>query len=327
MTLLKLIRWDEWFDSKIPLFFLAYYYLLLVYSKVELQDLLLLLPLGVFFVSLTSFGYMLNDYFDKSIDEVSGKANALSRLSKRQQILALATALLTSLIAFIPFYRYKFAVVFLFFSYLSSIVYSDHPFRFKEKGIVGLISASLAQRTLPLLIVFGIFERFGLDTFLFALLSFLIGLRWILVHQVIDYNRDIQANVKTFVVSMAPLRIYSIMRFLFAIELILLIDLIGVMAQYISFKILPIVAVYFIHELIFFPLWKKLSFRRMLISYDFAPLADFYFFWLPLWMSILLGCLNPRFFLITVIEVLWKIRYVKFDFGLIRLMRQYRKHP
>lgn len=321
-SLLKLIRWDEWYDSKIALFFFAYYYLSLVHSKVQVQDMLLLLPLGIFYISLASFGFMLNDYSDKFVDKISGKLNVMSDLSNQQQMLALAIALFVGLIGFIPFYQYKFVVIFIFLSYLFSILYSTYPFRLKEKGVWGIMCASSAQWVLPVLIVFGIFEHFGLDTFLFAILSFLIGLRWILVHQLIDRDKDIQAGIQTFAAGRSSTRVYNVMRFFFAIEVVMLTGLIGTMAYTMSFKMIPLLIAYFIFELYLFPLWKKLGFRRALASYDFAPFADFYFFWFPLWLSILLGCLNPWFFIITGIEILWKKDYIKSDIRLIRLRRQ-----
>lgn len=322
-SILKLIRWDEWYDSKIALFFFAYYYLSLVHNRVQLQDMLLLFPFGIFSISLASFGFMLNDYSDKFIDKISGKVNVMSRLSNCQQIPVLAIALFVGLIAFIPFYQYKFAVIFIFLSYLSSVLYSAYPFRLKEKGTQGIICVSLAQWVLPALIVFGIFEHFGVDTLIFAIFSFLIGLRWILVHQLIDRDKDIQASIKTFAINRGPTKIYSIMRFLFAMELISMIGLVGIMAYSISFKVLTPIVVYFVFELYLFSFWKKLSFRRILGSYDFAPLADLYFFWLPLWFSILLGCLNPWFFIVTAIEIFWKQNYINFDIDLIRSRRQH----
>ena len=143
-----------------------------------------------------------------------------------------------------------------------------------------------------------------------------------LVHQLIDRDTDIQANIGTFASTRSPTRTYSIMLFLFILELISLTGLIGIMAYSISFKILPLVVAYFLFELYLFPYRKKLSFKHMLVSYDYAPLADFYFLWLPLWLSILLGCLNPWFFVITAIEILWKRNYIKLDIDLIRLRRQ-----
>lgn len=323
MKPLKLIRWDDWYDSKLPLFFLAYYYLLLIYYEVQLESLALLLPLGIFYVALASFGYMLNDYCDKFFDRVSGKENAMSRLTNWQQILALITALFIGLVAFVPFYQYKFAIVLLFLSYLSSILYSAFPFRFKEKGIWGITCATLAQRVFPLLIVFAIFEHFQPDAIFFALLSFLIGVRWMLIHQCLDRDKDIQANVQTFVSTKAPETTYNMMLFFFAIEIVSAVVLVGTITYYTVSRFLPLLIAYFLYELYLYPLWRKIGFKRMLSSYDFAPLADFYFFWLPLWMSILLGCLNPWFFIITATEILWKIRYIKSDLGFIRLRRQY----
>lgn len=321
--ILKLIRWTEWYHSKLPLFFIAYYYLLLIYHKVQLHDMLLLLPLWIFFASLASFGYILNDYFDKSIDRISGKPNAIDSLSDWQQIFALLIAPLIGFIAFIPFYQYKFAVMFVLLSYLFSILYSAYPFRLKEKGVLGITCVSLAEMVFPALIVFGIFEHFMLDTLLFATLYFLIGLRWILVHQFIDRDNDIQANIETFAATNTPTRTYSILQSFFAIELIVMMGLLGVMVYTLSFKMLPLIVAYFAFELYLSPFWKKLGFRHILASYDFAPLANFYFLFLPLWLSILLGCLNPWFFIITAIEILWKWNYINFNIYLIRLRRQH----
>jgi len=318
-SLLKIIRWDEWYDSKVALFFFVYYYLSLIYNNVQSQNILLLLPLGLFYISLASFGFMLNDYSDKFSDEVSGKVNIMNYLSNRQQTFGLAIALFIGLIAFIPFYHHKFAVIFVVLSYLSSILYSAHPFRLKGEGAWGIICASLAQWVLPALIVFSIFEHFELDTLLLAILSFFIGLRWILVHQLIDRNNDIQANIKTFAINESPTKIYYLMRFLFAIELISMIGLIVVMIYTLSLTILLPILAYFAFELYISSFWKKLGFKRIITSYDFAPLADLYFLWLPLWLSIMLGCLNPWFFIVTIIEILWKIDYIKLDIYLIKI--------
>ena len=322
-NLLKLTRWDEWYDSKIALFFFVYYYLLLGHNEVQLRDMLLLLPLGIFFISLASFGFMLNDYSDRLVDRASGKSNAMNRLNNWQQMLALTIALFVGLAALIPFYHYRFALIFVFLSYLSSILYSAYPFRLKEKGTWGIICVSLAQWVLPALIVFGIFDHFALDTLLFVILSALIGLRWIMVHQLIDRSRDIQTNVRTFAVAKTPTKTFSIMKLLFILELLAILGFVGLAAYAISFKAAVPIGAYFAFELYLFSLWKKLGFRRILASYDFAPLADLYFFWFPLWFSILLGYLNPWFFMITAVEILWKKDHIKSDIRLIRLRRQY----
>ena len=318
---LKIIRWYDWYDSKLPLFFLAYYYLLIIYNKADLQSLILFLPLWIFFVSLASFGYMLNNYFDETADRIAGKENLMIYLSNWQQLFILVTVLFISIISFTPFYKHRIAIIFLLLSYLSSILYSAPPLRLKEKGMWGVACVSLGQRVFPILIVFAIFEHFKFDTFIFIILSFLVGVRWILVHQILDYDKDIQANVETFVVNRTPIGIYNLMLFFFALEIISAIALMKIIYTATSFMLFLLI-IYFIYQLYLYPFWKKLSFKRMLTSYDFAPLADLYYFWLPLLLSIILSSLNSWFFIIVGLEILWKTRYIKFDYGLIKLRRR-----
>lgn len=317
--ILKLIRWYDWYDSKLPLFFFAYYYLLIIYRKVWASYLILLVPLGIFYMAFFSFGYMLNDYFDRSIDRASGKLNILGTLPDRQQKIALLTVLIIGFIAFIPFFDYKTAMFFLFVSYISAIFYSTPPFRFKEKGVAGVICASLGQRVFPLLVVYSIFEHFKFDSFFLIILSFLIGLRWILIHQLLDRDKDLMANVHTFVACTSEQKVYNLMLFLFIAELISVVAFMGIITQTVSF-LLPVPIIYLAFQLYFYPLWKHIGLKRIFCSYNFAPLADFYFLWLPLSTSIILACLiNPLFLTLTAMEALWKVEYLKFDVRLIKI--------
>jgi len=265
---------------------------------------------------------MLNDYFDKSIDRTSGKESVLGMLKNRQQKLALLIVLVIGPITFIPFYKYQIATIFLLLSYMSAIVYSAPPLRLKEKGTWGIICASLGQRVFPLLITYSVFEHFKLDTIVFVGLSFLIGLRWILVHQLLDRDRDLKTNVQTFVTCTSKEKAYDLILFLFALEFISAVIFVWTIAYTAPF-ILPLAIAYLVYELYLYPFWKKLGLKRMICSYDFAPLADFYFFWLPLCMSIMLVyLLSPLFFAVVAVEILWKIGYLRFDVGLVRMRRK-----
>jgi hypothetical protein len=44
-----------------------------------------------------------------------------------------------------------------------------------------------------------------------------------------------------------------------------------------------------------------------------------YFFWLPFWLSVLLGLKNPYFFIIPCIEIVWKLEYIRNYRGMIWL--------
>jgi len=266
---------------------------------------------------------MLNDYFDKSIDRISGKENILSTLNNRQQKLAPLIVLAIGSITFLPFYKYQTATISLVLSYISAIAYSAPPFRLKEKDVWGIICASLGQRVFPLLIIYSFFEHFKLDTILFIGLSFLIGLRWILIHQLLDRDRDLKTNVRTFVACTSKEKAHGLILFLFALESMSAVAFLGTITYNVPIT-LPLMVAYLVYELYLYPFWKKLGLKRMLCSYDFAPLADFYFFWLPLCMSIMLACLiSPLFLVVTALEILWKTRYLKFDIGLVRKRRKH----
>jgi 4-hydroxybenzoate polyprenyltransferase len=264
---------------------------------------------------------MVNDYFDQIADKTAGKENTISTLTTWQQKLAIFVAFIFGLIAFIPFYQYRIAIIWLILSYLFAVLYSATPFRLKEKAIWGLACSSLAQRVFPLLIVYSVFQHFGFDAILFVGLSFLIGLRWILIHQILDLEKDLQANVQTFASSASFEKTCEIIRFITAVETALLSLFLGVVT-YMTSYLLILGFCYVIYEVYLFPLWRKLGIKRILYSYEFAPLADFYFLWLPLGTSIMLALINQIFFPIVVLEILWKINYLKLDVGLIKLRRK-----
>jgi len=320
-TLLGLIRWKDWYDSKPPLFFFAFYYLLLTLYKVDIQHLFSLIFLGIFYISFFSFAYMMNDYFDQSADRIAGKENFLSTLIGWQQTLALSTAFIVGTIALTPFYQQQTAVIMLILSYLFAVLYSAPPFRLKGRGILGIACASLGQRVFPLLVVYSVFEHFGLDTIIFVALSFLIGIRWILIHQLLDRENDLRANLQTYASSKPLEKTLDVTRFTLAIEIALALLFLVVAAAEIP-AFLPLGVSYLLYELYLFPLWRKMGLRNMLCSYKYAPLADFYYLWLPFGLSILLGLANLTFFLIVALEILWKVNYIRFDIDFIRLRRR-----
>lgn len=315
---LRLIRWYEWCDSKLAIFILTYYYLLLFYHRVELFDIVLMLPLTVLYISSAAFGYMINDYSDKTVDKIAGKKTVMNSLKEWQQILVIMLVLFVCIVSFLPFLQHTFAVISLFLSYLTAFLYSIKPFRLKERGAWGIIFASLAQRVLPIILIFSIFNHFQLDTLFFLILCFLIGIRWILIHQLHDRHGDLKAKIKTFTVHKGAEKSYYALIFFFIMELFSIGVFIGILTLSIT-SIIPLVIGYSLFQLYLYPLWNNLGLKRILTSYDFAPLNDFYSFWFPVWMSLLLAIKNPLFLIITVIEVYWKLKFIKFDFMLIKL--------
>jgi 4-hydroxybenzoate polyprenyltransferase len=285
-----------------------------------MQFLTPLIFLGIFFLSFFSFGYMLNDFFDQWTDKVVGKENAMSTLSRRWQILVLSVSFFIGVFVLAPFYRNQMMLVWLSLSYLFAMLYSAPPFRFKERDLLGVTCASLAQRVFPLLLVYSVLEHFGLDSILFLALSFLIGLRWIFIHQLSDREQDLLANVRTYASNRPVVETRDRMKLVFSVEVGSALMFFGI-ASFAAPPVLLLAIAYSLYELYLFPIWKERGFGSMLYSYDHAPLADFYFLWMPLGFSIMLGSMNLVFLAAVALEILWKANYLRYDVGLVKLRR------
>lgn len=249
----------------------------------------------------------------------------MNGLKEWQRILVILFVLFLGITSFSPFFHNMLAVFSLFFSYLTSILYSMKPFRLKERGAWGIIFAALAQRVLPIILVFSIFNHFQLDTVVFLILCLLIGFRWILVHQLQDRHGDLKAKIQTYTTKKGVKQSYYLLLVVFIMEILSLGIFIGLISLSYFIYIIPLVIGYSLFQLYLYPLWTELGLKRILTSYDFAPLNDYYSFWFPLWMSLLLSIENPLFLIVTAIEIFWNLKFLKFDFRLIKLREKSKK--
>ena len=118
------------------------------------------------------------------------------------------------------------SIFFIAVAYFFAIFYSIPPIRFKERGIWGLLVSATAQRSFICLFFFSLYDRYSLDTWLFFLLFTVIGIRWILVHQLIDIQNDMNNEVHTFTTGQGYIRTRKYLyRIVFPIELFCLFAL------------------------------------------------------------------------------------------------------
>ena len=199
----KFLRTADWLDSKIP-FMISIALFLYVFSGAEMQWCELYAKLGAYFLHTSmflAFSYVINDFTDIDVDIKAGKKKVMHRMSKILIIISMIAMILVSTIPM--FYVVENKVIFAFyagFMYLTGAAYSVHwLFRFKERGLIGLIECSVAQKCLPLLPLMNLLQTKWYYLALFTIISFINGLRYILIHQVVDYENDIKSGVKTFV--------------------------------------------------------------------------------------------------------------------------------
>jgi len=136
----KAIRSHDWWLYKIPpLLAIAYAEILLLDLPV-LQSLLTVSALLFAIACVAAYGHIINDSFDIEVDRQVGKHNSMARLSPWQRALfCLAFAGLGFSLPVLMHFG-TLAIALLGINYLLPTLYSAPPFRFKEKGILGIIS-------------------------------------------------------------------------------------------------------------------------------------------------------------------------------------------
>jgi len=145
-----------------------------------------------------SWGFLLNDLFDREADAKSNRADASHGhgLTKTQmEILILSTAAISWVIVFSIGGGYVFKVV-LAVNYLWGIFYSTPPVKLKVRRFWGLLANSLMERPLPILVFLTYMGYFNILTILFPVM---MELSWsVFKHQAADVKEDIAAHIDTF---------------------------------------------------------------------------------------------------------------------------------
>ena len=306
-----LTRWQEWYDSKVPLFFICFYYLCLVESPPNNQVLPKFAIVTGFACLYLAFGYYINDFSDRECDSRAGRKKLIAHLPGPIVIGSLCLLGLAGMaIPFTQIRDYPLAVWLAGVAYFFAIFYSMPPIRFKERGAWGVVVSATAQRSLPMLFVFAVFDHFTLDTWLFFLLFCLIGIRWILVHQLIDLKNDLETGTRTFAVELGHKRTKHFLYGLtFPLELIFLATLWGwFIIRNPSLWMLPLG--YLIIVAINWVLWKGIDTPYSFASYGRMPLSDFYYAYWPLALATVLALQRPVFWPILGFNVLWQGSYL-----------------
>jgi 4-hydroxybenzoate polyprenyltransferase len=316
----KLVRGPEWWYSKIqPLLFFICIHLYNrsndhPYAPIDAYLITFLLLMSA--CSAAAYGYLINDYFDQQVDERAKKSKLLSKYTKKQSFVILVLLIVSGILPFVFIGYNKLAIALLFLGYLAATFYSAPPVRFKERGILGVISSSVAQRVIPALFInAGMAGSIAIeqprDIYLIlteVIWAFMVGIRWILIHQLRDKSNDILSGVKTFVTSHKSSTVISVLKYIFLpLELISLLVLLLMLSR--SAPLLIIVVLTYLITLIMKLRKYRLSIKEALISYKLpAPaLSDLYEVWLPLGLAILLTMRTPLYCGLIIIHIITRV--------------------
>jgi hypothetical protein len=303
------LRLSKPWNYKVPFLISILYFVLLISCLVEANPLLSFLASLAVILGIAGIGYLTNDLGDREKDALISKTNATSSISKTN--LCFLFILFFSLI-FLPWFYLYFDFIslsLLAFEIVLFFIYAFPPFRLKEKGLYGVVTDSLYAHAIPALLATYTFYRmhqiFKTDLIYFtcALIfwQFVLGLRNILLHQLYDYEDDIQSNTKTFVtINGIEKSIFLIKKILLPFELVLFL----LFCLFLSIKFQL-----FAFLIIAYWIYKALKEKKniQLFSYrDFAYkfLDDLYLQWLPLTPLILLCIQSTQFISIAILHII-----------------------
>lgn len=332
--LFKVFRIKEWAGSKLVMqtgIFLMLAFCCGIEAAAIWKPFLLFAAYSATYFAL---GYIANDLSDIKSDRQAGKRNAFQEkgapcgiaLFVLLSVLNIGVALIISL--------NRIYILIIGFGYLLGIFYSFKPLRFKERGVLGLIVASLCQRNLQLAVIPFLFE---VDYILFALVNALIfinGIRYILIHQYLDSGNDIKSGTETFAVNRLALT-KKIIMICYAAELVLMMSCFAYAFGLDGYYLLFIPVALFAVELSLYVMIVK-SRQSLFTSYGYVPLDLFYLLGIPVTFLSLIAasssggrwaCLIVCIFLIVPAYSMLKIYfgYAKFFAGNSRFIHGCRK--
>jgi hypothetical protein len=269
-------RFVEWWHVKVSLFFglLSFFALheqlnFSVYLSHVGKSFLMLLPVA-------AWANLANDYGDIESDALAGKPNRLSTWPKGLAFLVTFASI--PLLLVLPWWWLGNGIAFYLVLgiILSFFCYSITPFRFKNRGWLGVLMDASGTQLLP-----GLFALYLIApspsswiVLFTAIWLFSSGCRLHLVHQYQDRANDLRANLTTVLTAHNSLQVQKGVQYILApLELGSLIVLFFITHQYFF---LLVVLLFFLHQFI---VRQKLGIKTVLFSVEERErvwLASFY---------------------------------------------------
>tara|TARA_B100001250_G_scaffold188793_1_gene162223 strand:- start:11762 stop:12610 length:849 start_codon:yes stop_codon:yes gene_type:complete len=262
-------------------------------------------------IGVATFAYLINDFFDKKIDESSNKINIFRKINSKYFI----PLIIISLFIIISPWRILpgdiISFILLSLLLILFIIYSAPVTRLKNKGIGGII--------LDALYAYGLSSLLTLYTFIIMLNSinnpdyfilyiifiwqFLIGIRSIIFHQITDYKNDLEFN-RTWTVKVGIKKSKKLIKiYLLPFEFIMLLGSLIIISQY-FILIIPFSILFWINVLLKYKNYykhpEKIDFKQFIYTF----LDDYYYQCFPVLILIFMSTTNPNYILLLLIHLL-----------------------
>lgn len=300
------MRINEWIASKVTMMMGVFVYFLYICKTNEFLSLIGIIVFFLFVSAFMAISYIANDYSDLEVDKKAGKKKVIAGMKKWQIWLGFVAIFLLGTVPLVFYCQNKvFTIVLIIMIYFLGLAYSTLGIRFKEKGIWGLIECSFAQRCMPLMIIYVMIPMDNMRLLLLCgwiVISFLDGLRYIIIHQIVDLENDLKSGVVTFVLQKRK-NYRNLLVILCVAEIIgSVIILFPIMRDHIIIFGIIIIA-FGILEYGIYKVLNVFAKKDWFCTFDSVPLEAFWNCGMPLMLGICM-CINNIYILIFIIILL-----------------------
>lgn len=296
-------RINEWYSSKIPLAMAMFLYVCIDVepSLSDRQFLINFIFFFSFWICFFAFNYLFNDYVDLEKDREAGKVKEIQSVAPKVTLLHLCLLFAVSIaLCLICFHDRPLVTVGALISYLLGIAYSAKGIRLKERGVIGVIECSFAQRNTPILMLLFMMPVKPMVSICWMCVVFINGLRYILVHQLLDKENDKKVGIQTLVTN-HNLPFKQLIVTFWMIEMLLLV----VLFRDMLFTVVGVIFIilYALLCLLNNIFIKKVLHQSYMFSFSNLPLEDLYNVFLPIFLAVSYGLEKGYWWLIILTVV------------------------
>ena len=313
------LRLNEWLSSKIV--FMSGILLFFLYINGE--------PVGnpvpiiaAYFLYTSMFmatSYVANDFSDIQIDKKSGKKKVIAEMPQWQIWSSFVLMFLIGNVPVMLLAKHKVScAALILITYYLGLAYSGLGLRFKEKGVWGLVECSWAQRCMPLLLIPCLMEMDPTGWWYLTgwmIVSFLDGLRYILIHQTIDLHNDLKTGVQTYVTEKRK-NYRNVIAFFLSLEIGLLCVVMIAFWEKALVGMLLMAGIYFACEYCIYQVLNVYAKKDWLVTFDSVPLEAFLNFVFPFFVGLCLCRTHSVFYLVyclIIVFICWDPMKIKLD--------------
>lgn len=320
-NVISYLRIKEWLSSKVTMMMGIFLYFLYLNNNSKHS----LMGIAAYFLFVSAFlaiSYIVNDFSDIEVDRKAGKQKVIANMKKWQILLSILVIFLIGNVPVLLYCNSKVLAIFLIvITYLGGLAYSTLGIRFKEKGVWGLIECSLAQKCMPLSLIYVMQDLKNMQVYLlivWMIISFLDGIRYIVIHQIIDLDNDKKGGIVTFVSQKK--RNYR--KTLIVLLILLIAGVIGILFPIIIDHILISVIFCIAFTLLEFGIYKVLCVfakKDWICTFDSVPLEAFLNCGMPMLIGICIALRDYYMWIFVGVVLVLSFRLMAVKWNIAKL--------